>query len=41
MGLPRELARPRRYGLMLVDEFGYLSFEHDVANPFFPLISSR
>ena len=30
--LPRELARLRRYGLIIVDEVGYLPFEQDAAN---------
>ena len=39
--LPQELARLRRYGLIIVDEVGYLPFEHDAANLFFQLVSSR
>ncbi len=39
--LPRELARRRRYGLIIVDEVGYLPFEQDAANLFFQLVSSR
>jgi DNA replication protein DnaC len=39
--LPRELARLRRYGLIIVDEVGYLPFEQDAANLFFQLVSSR
>src|SRR3954467_4011331 len=39
--LPHELARLRRYGLIIVDEVGYLPFEQDAANLFFQLISSR
>src|SRR5689334_700140 len=39
--LPRELARLRRYGLIIVDEVGYLPFEQDAANLFFRLVSSR
>jgi DNA replication protein DnaC len=35
--LPNELARLRRYGLIIVDEVGYLPFEQDAAN----LFSSR
>ena len=38
---PRELARLRRYGLIIVDEVGYLPFEQDAANLFFQLVSSR
>ncbi|MGH9045245.1 MAG: ATP-binding protein, partial [Acidimicrobiales bacterium] len=40
-GLPKELARLRRYGLMIIDEVGYLAFEQDAANLFFQLVSSR
>jgi DNA replication protein DnaC len=39
--LPDELARLRRYGLIIVDEVGYLPFEQDAANLFFQLVSSR
>ena len=39
--LPRELARLRRYGLIIVDEVGYLPFEPEAANLFFQLVSSR
>jgi DNA replication protein DnaC len=39
--LPRELDRLRRYGLIIVDEVGYLPFEQDAANLFFQLVSSR
>jgi DNA replication protein DnaC len=39
--LPRELARLRRYGLIIIDEVGYLPFEQDAANLFFQLVSSR
>lgn len=39
--LPGELARLRRYGLIIVDEVGYLPFEQDAANLFFQLVSSR
>jgi DNA replication protein DnaC len=39
--LPQELARLRRYGLIIVDEVGYLPFEQDAANRFFQLVSSR
>ena len=31
----------RRYGLIIVDEVGYLPFEQDAANLFFQLVSSR
>ncbi|MCU1404946.1 MAG: istB-like binding family protein, partial [Glaciihabitans sp.] len=36
-----ELARLRRYGLIIVDEVGYIPFEQDAANLFFQLVSSR
>ena len=36
--LPAELARLRRYGLIIVDEVGYLPFEQDAANLFFQLV---
>ena len=39
--LPQELARLRRYGLIIVDEVRYLPFEQDAANLFFQLVSSR
>jgi len=39
--LARELARLRRFGLIIVDEVGYLPFEQDAANLFFQLVSSR
>lgn len=39
--LGKELARLRRYGLIIVDEVGYLPFEQDAANLFFQLVSSR
>ena len=39
--LPAELAKLRRYGLIIVDEVGYLPFEQDAANLFFQLVSSR
>jgi DNA replication protein DnaC len=39
--LEQELARLRRYGLIIVDEVGYLPFEQDSANLFFQLVSSR
>jgi hypothetical protein len=38
---PHELTRLRRYGLIIVDEVGYLPFEQDAANLFFQLVSSR
>ena len=39
--LPAELTKLRRYGLIIVDEVGYLPFEQDAANLFFQLVSSR
>ena len=39
--LPSELTRLRRYGLIIIDEVGYLPFEQDAANLFFQLVSSR
>ena len=39
--LPRELAKLRRYGLIIVDEVGYLPFDADTANLFFQLIAAR
>jgi DNA replication protein DnaC len=39
--LDQELLRLRRYGLIIIDEVGYLPFEPDAANLFFQLVSSR
>lgn len=39
--LAAELARLRRYGLIIVDEVGYLPFEAEAANLFFQLVSTR
>jgi len=39
--LPATLTRLRRYGLIIVDEVGYIPFEQDAANLFFQLVSSR
>ena len=39
--LPDELARLRRYALIIIDEVGYLPFEQEAANLFFQLVSSR
>lgn len=39
--LSNELARLRRYGLIIVDEVGYIPFEQDAANLFFQLVSSH
>src|SRR6478609_224477 len=35
------VARLRRYGLIIIDEVGYLPFEQDAANLVFQLVSSR
>ena len=39
--LAGELTKLRRYGLLIIDEVGYLPFEQDAANLFFQLVSSR
>ena len=39
--LPQEVLKLRRYGLIIVDEVGYIPFEQDAANLFFQLVSSR
>ena len=39
--LASELTRLSRYGLIIVDEVGYIPFEQDAANLFFQLVSSR
>ena len=39
--LTDELARLRRFGLLIIDEVGYIPFEQDAANLFFQLVSSR
>jgi DNA replication protein DnaC len=39
--LPQELVRVRRYGLIIVDEVGYIPFAQDAAILFFQLVSSR
>jgi DNA replication protein DnaC len=39
--LAAELTRLRRYGLIIIDEVGYLPFAQDAANLFFQLVSSR
>jgi len=36
-----ELAKLRRYSLLIVDEVGYIPFDQDAANLFFQLVSSR
>ena len=39
--LPAELVKLRRYGLIIIDEVGYIPFDHDAANLFFQLVASR
>ncbi|MGB4890101.1 MAG: IS21-like element helper ATPase IstB [Propionicimonas sp.] len=39
--LAAELTKLRRYGLIIIDEVGYLPFEQDAANLFFQLVLSR
>ena len=39
--LQAELIRLGRYRLLVVDEVGYIPFEPEAANLFFPLVSSR
>jgi DNA replication protein DnaC len=39
--LQDELRRPGRYPLLVIDEVGYIPFEHEAANLFFQLVSSR
>jgi DNA replication protein DnaC len=39
--LQDELRRLARYPLLVVDEVGYIPFEHEAANLFFQLVSSR
>ncbi len=39
--LEAELKKIRRYRLIIVDEVGYIPFDHDAANLFFQLIASR
>jgi DNA replication protein DnaC len=36
-----ELKKIRRYKLIIIDEVGYIPFDHDAANLFFQLIASR
>ncbi|MBC7517701.1 MAG: ATP-binding protein [Microbacteriaceae bacterium] len=38
---PEELAKLRRYGLIIVDEVGYIPFDKDAANLFFQHVSPR
>lgn len=40
-GCKPQLTRLRRYGLIIVDEVGYIPFEQDAANLFFQLVASR
>jgi DNA replication protein DnaC len=39
--LETELKKIRRYKLIIIDEVGYIPFDHDAANLFFQLIASR
>ena len=39
--LETELKRIRRYKLIIIDEVGYVPFDHDAANLFFQLVASR
>ena len=39
--LNEELAKLRRYPLLICDEVGYIPFDADAANLFFQLVSSR
>ena len=39
--LEKELRRLRRYKLLIIDEVGYIPFDHDAANLFFQLIAAR
>ena len=39
--LERELRRLRRYKLLIIDEVGYIPFDHDAANLFFQLVAAR
>nr|WP_305039485.1 IS21-like element helper ATPase IstB [Frankia sp. Cj3] len=39
--LDAELTKIRRYKLIIIDEVGYIPFDHDAANLFFQLIASR
>ena len=39
--LQDELRRLARYPLLVIDEVGYIPFEHEAANLFFQLVSSR
>jgi DNA replication protein DnaC len=37
----RELQRLRRYKLLVLDDIGYLVFDHDAAKLFFQLVAAR
>jgi len=39
--LQAEITRLARYPLLVIDEIGYIPFEHEAANLFFQLISAR
>jgi DNA replication protein DnaC len=39
--LEQELTRLRRYKLLIIDEVGYIPFDHDAANLFFQLVAAR
>src|SRR3954463_6246766 len=39
--LETELRKIRRYKLIIIDEVGYIPFDHDAANLFFQLVASR
>lgn len=39
--LEQELKRLRRYKLLIIDEVGYIPFDHDAANLFFQLVAAR
>lgn len=39
--LDLELKRLRKYKLLIIDEIGYLAFDHDAANLFFQLVAAR
>ena len=39
--LETELKKIRRYKLIIIDEVGYIPFDHDAANLFFQLVASR
>ncbi|HEY0693991.1 MAG TPA: ATP-binding protein [Kribbella sp.] len=39
--LKQELKCLRRYKLLVIDEIGYLAFDHDAANLFFQLVAAR